>query len=116
MLIGFRKVKLFTQLLLLVSFPILLTIAALSLHAFYKITTLSVATFMVFGVSYMVLSVLYIRKLIHGLGGIKEDVVNLSEGKFLQNGKAGVAEEITLVSTGLNKVLSDIKQKSSLVS
>src|SRR6187549_3095490 len=104
MLIGFRKTKLSTQLALIVAFPLLLTIAALC--SVFLTDTLSSAVlmiiFLVLGLGYVVVSVLYIKRLVQGLGAIKEDVVNLSQGKFIQNGAAGVAEDITTVSAGLN--------------
>src|SRR6188768_3561072 len=114
MLIGFRKTKLSTQLALIVAFPLLLTIASLSSALISHTTgsTILVITSLTLGLGYVVVSVLYIKRLVKGLGAIKEDVVNLSQGKFIQNGAAGVAEEITEVSSGLNEVLSDIKQKA----
>jgi len=116
--LGLRKASLSTQLALLMLFPVLLTLALLVL-TYFNTESFSVPASIVIGilmVGYLLVALVYIKRLVLGFVTVKQSVEKLAEGKFTTAGKVQVTGEIAVVSEVLAKVQQELKLKTEFAS
>jgi GAF domain-containing protein len=118
MTFGFRKVKLTTQLSIIIFLPALLTIAFLVFNFFQEKSEFSHPTLigiLVVVTGYCVLAGLYIKRLSTSIISVKQSIVNLLEGRHTEMIAVIAADEFEQTIKVVNAVHDDLKQKTIFV-